>query len=310
MPGLALHTLCAAAVLVATIAQAETTRAPQITPQRLPVEVIKVRPIQDKGAPADSLTITPKQEKKDPFDMFSGGPAGFLLSQYLKTTADFGPDAARHQRMALDELQQAPANVKQQMVSELVAAYGRLPEADYERRWLLIDTLAQLDREEAVEHLGKIALSDVPPERIKRKDDAWSSRDEEISIRLAAVRGLSRLSARQVQAADTKLVTIAGQAKWLAIKKHAIQGYLDAPAKRAKAPALDTYRKSPIFTQRLTDLKKQLPPEARKLADEVGTLKPDLGIPEEVKKAVQEKKTRKEPQKQDPPPAVQKGGRQ
>ncbi len=306
-----LCTLCAVSCIVST-ANAETVRAPVgIRPGPATLVTANQLPKQDKGAPADTFTPAPDgTAKKDPFDLFSGGPAGFLLSQYLKTTVDFAPDAARRQRMALSELQKADESVKRQMVSELVAAYQRLPEEDYDRRWLLIDTLAQLERAEAVEHLSGIALTALPPERLMRKGEEWSSRDDEIAIRLAAVRGLARLSAMKVSAADKKLISIAGRSTLPAIKKQAIQGYLDAPVRSLKTGTLEGYRKSPDFNRRFTDLKRQLPAEAQRLADEVVTVKPDIAVPDEVKQAVQNRKTRQEPATNDAPPVVKKGGLQ
>jgi hypothetical protein len=316
MSQLVFHVCCAALALVASTAFAQPVSGPQRTlSPTVPKTVVQERQVpgqvqgKEKGAAPDVLNLTqPQTAKRDPLDIFSGGPAGYLLSQYLKTAVDFTPEAARRQRMALNALKQAPPNVRQQMVSELVAAYQRMPEGEYDRRWLLVDTLSQLDDQQSTEHLGMIALTALPPERVNRKNADWSSRDEEISIRLAAVRGLTKLSAKQVSAAEGKLILIAARSNITAVRKQAILGYVDAPARSAKIGTLEGFRKTPVFTQRLTNIKRQIPPDAQKMADEVTMIKPDISIPVEVIQAVQNRKMRIEPQQNDPAPAARKGG--
>lgn len=298
------------AAFFASTAFADTRSMTQRTSPVTPPQMVKQRTVQEQSPPADALVLTPPVKKRDPFNMFSGGPAGYLLSQYLKTTVEFTPDAARRERMAMMAIHKAPPQVRQQMVSEIMAAYQRLPEMDYDRRWLLVNTLAQLGDEKATEAFGTIALSALPPERLMRKKNTeWSSRDEEVSIRLAAVRGLNKLAARKISMAEQKLIFVANRSPLVAVRKQAIMGYVFAPTRSLKTGTMEGFSKSPLFAQRLMNIKNQLPPDARKMADEVTSLKPDISTPVAVRNAIMDRSKRIEPQIQDPPPIIRKGGR-
>ena len=232
---------------------------------------------RDEIGPPDRL-LPPEPvagERPEPVAVFSSGAAGQLLARQMKTMVDFGEGAARRHRVSLALLRSTPEETQQQMVSELVAAYARLPEPAYHQRWLVITLLAELGRAEALDFLTELALSDLPPERLSGGEHQASSQAEELAIRLAAVRGVGRLASRESPDADQSLLEIARSSSRRSVTIRAIHAYLYAPLFTMDTLALDDFRQSDEYELRLVALRESLPPDALELL-EVAPLSPQL----------------------------------
>ncbi|MCP3958626.1 MAG: hypothetical protein GY719_12305 [bacterium] len=240
------------------------------------------------AAPADQL-LGPGpivEPGKEPFTIFSGGAAGRLLTRHMTTMVDFSEGAARRHRVSRAWLLGAPEDTQQQMLSEAVAAYARLPEPSYGERWLTVSVLADLERSESLDFLSEIALAEIPPERLSQLDPHASSRGEELAIRLATVRGISRLASRGNPAADMRLLEIVSTSPHRALAVRAIHGFLHAPLYQLDRVPLDQFHQSDEYRRRLTVVRGTLPPEMRDLL-EVRPLSRDLApTPPDVIEAI------------------------
>ncbi len=259
--------------------------------------------------PADTLSESSEQPSaKDPLDIFSGGPAGILLSQYLRTATAYTEGAARQQRRAFARMRNAKPEIQQQLVPELAAAYQRLPETDYDRRWLLIDTLGQLQTPESLDYLGQIAQTGLPDEKMPKAARHQATNDQEIAIRLAAVRGITKLARRSLPKADKLLLEVARKSPVRGVKNQAIHGYLHAPQRTTKMHSAGEYRMTPTYSQRLTVLKRTLPVEVYKPAERA-YLSPRLfASPPEIIQRKQAE-TKKESRESSAPPTIRRGGK-
>jgi len=185
---------------------------------------------------------------------FSGAEAGADIARYLGIVASPGPDAARRERVALAQLQKKSKKLKSQMVSELYAAYMRMKETDYYKKWLLVNTLGKLNMQVGLNVLHKIAISPIPEEKFKQVNDAVSSRAEESLIRFAAIQGISRYALNHKGDGEKLLFNIATRAKAKAVKNIAVQWYLYLPMKLDKKSDTKKYQNTRVFKNRVQKL--------------------------------------------------------
>ena len=236
--------------------------------------------------PPDQLTLTVAGPRPEPFAVFSGGAASGLLTRHMRTMVDFSEGAARRHRVSVVSLRSASEELQRQMLSELIAAYARLPEAAYRLRWLTVSALADLERSEALETLSAIALSELPPERLSQLDPHASSQGEELAIRLATVRGVARLASRGNATADSRLLEMVESSPHRAIRLQAIQGFLYAPLHLLDRVPLSRYRQSDEYLRRLAVVRETLPAGMQELL-EVQPLSSELApTPTEVMDAI------------------------
>lgn len=242
---------------------------------------------EPRPEPADNLSLVKdvSPDERDQLDIFSGGRAGLYLSQHLHTVTDFSPGVARREMLSLNNLKKQDEKLKAQMVSELLAAYARLEEEKYELRWLVIDLLAQLEINEAVDELSEISLVKIPPERM-RANHHQSSIGEEIAIRLASVQGVVKLAANGNQLAQESLIQIARRSPVRVVKIHAVHAYLLSPLKSMKIKSLEDYKRSDIYQRQLETLRRQLPEETIKLVEIKAASLKNMPVPDDVLNSV------------------------
>ncbi len=147
------------------------------------------------------LGLPDANASKIAWDLFSGTQAGSLLTGHLKTSMNFIEGAARRERVSLMHLRNQSEELQKQMVAESIAAYYRLNEEEYFKRWSVVDLLSELENGNALDMLEEIALSTVPAEKFpfpvasnNKNSKFVQSRELEVRIRLAAVRGIVKLS--------------------------------------------------------------------------------------------------------------------
>lgn len=90
-------------------------------------------------------------------------------------------------------------------VKVVVAEYAALPEDQYLDRWSLVELLSALRHRSALDALGRIVASEIPPERSK-DPHSFSTAGEEVMIRTTAVDALGRLRAAGVAEAGRLLL--------------------------------------------------------------------------------------------------------
>lgn len=195
----------------------------------------------------------------DPFDLFSGSIAGRALSEHLRVATRYDDFAARRYRMSLARLKSP--ELSRQAVAELASAYARLPSAAYDQRWLIVHTLGELERSDALDALADVAARTVPAAIASADESTSSPREEEISIRLAAVRGIARLAQLGYRGADDQLLALARTSTVLAVQLQAVQAYLNAARIDTRATSLAAYRQTRAFAARADVVRRTLPRE-------------------------------------------------
>jgi hypothetical protein len=136
------------------------------------------------GAPP-AITTPAKPAPSSPF---STSPAGVELTSLLASVFVTGPDASKRYQQQLER-----ARSQAGVVDELVAAYGKVPPQDYSTRQVLVAMLTDLQLPAAIPSLASIASAAVPERRpvAPHALDPW---EEEVLIRVTAVRGLGALT--------------------------------------------------------------------------------------------------------------------
>jgi hypothetical protein len=120
-------------------------------------------------------------------------PAPLELDDELRTWLQFAydPDEASREReeAALARLRVDPARSSR----VLAEAYDRVDERSYDLRWALVYCAGSLNALAALPLLARVLEAEIPPER---SDDVhhFSTRGEETSLRLQAVRGIAALA--------------------------------------------------------------------------------------------------------------------
>lgn len=154
----------------------------------------------------------------------------------LAMPAEMPAEADRRYAESLEGLRRSPTEV----ADLLTAAYREIEPTRYYERWGLAKTLADLQAPAAYDTLAQIARAPLPPERNEDLHH-FSTREEEVIIRLRALEGLALLAAQGHKAADADLLSLAIDRpdSNSAIQTRAIKAYLRAgPDYEARAKLL------------------------------------------------------------------------
>ncbi|MGH9840896.1 MAG: HEAT repeat domain-containing protein [Blastocatellia bacterium] len=129
---------------------------------------------------------------------FPNTPAGNALSAHIQNVVATGPGADARYQASLEGLRQHLPEV----VTILAETYQATDKTLYPTRWALVQTLANLRAEAAVDPLIQIAREPVPPPR-GGDNDGLDPYEEESLIRMVAIQGLGYLVGANDAAAQT-----------------------------------------------------------------------------------------------------------
>ncbi len=127
--------------------------------------------------------------------VFPSTPAGRLLSEHLGAMHAAGPDAERKYQSSLTALRAHGPEV----IALVKDALKRTDKARHGARWALVQTLADLRLDEALDPLVAISNEPIPPPGALERDSPVY--DEEVLLRLVAIQGLGHLAVRNDAAA-------------------------------------------------------------------------------------------------------------
>jgi hypothetical protein len=131
-----------------------------------------------------------------------------------------GEHAEACYQQALDGLARRGKEVTQALAEEM----DRLDAASYLDRWALVQLMAELKQEAALDPLDRLLSSPVPEER-SSNPHSFTTAGEELMIRTTAVEAVTRVAAEGSQRACELLLRHARHENF-SIKRAAIQGYL------------------------------------------------------------------------------------
>lgn len=123
-------------------------------------------------------------------------------------------------QQALDALARRAKEVTKALAEEL----DRLEESSYLDRWALVQLMAELKHESALEALDRLLASRVPDER-SSDPHSFTTAGEEVMIRTSAVEAATRIAADGSERARELLLRHAAHENF-SVKRAAIQGYL------------------------------------------------------------------------------------
>ncbi|HEU4405984.1 MAG TPA: hypothetical protein VFS43_12020 [Polyangiaceae bacterium] len=190
---------------------------------------------------------------------FSATPVGNALASYVAAELSVQGASVASRSAATAYLRAHPSEV----TSELLAAYDRLPEGQYQARWYIVRTLSALELREAAGALDSIVQREVPPERWAPAPHGKSSVREEEIVRARAIGGLRSLA-------------IAGSPEASAALRRALSSPL-VPVKMAATQAyLAAGRRS---TARVAEARALLPPDQQRWVDLRPATATDLAVP-------------------------------
>ena len=182
-----------------------------------------VRPKEVNAKKPDQVSVDEGGAR--PGARFPNTPVGRALEQHLKTLMDISAGADERKERSLTELRKKPKEASE----ALLAAYHAADPKDFFARWLLSQTLSELNSAETYAGLRGIAFSEVPAD-LKDNDLEGSQRANESAIRQSSVAGLTRLARAGNAAAEKDLLSLAlnPPSKDDAVRTMAIKGYLAA----------------------------------------------------------------------------------
>lgn len=149
-------------------------------------DIFRMGSSDDQSQPdtASAQTTTPHR-----LMYFANDNMGRLLEGHLHRMVKFDRDAERNYQASLVQLRKDAVKV----VPLLAAAFEKMPEKEFARRWTVMETLREMEHPSALKTLKAVALSPVPQERWT-DDQERSSQDQEVFIRATAIDGLAVLS--------------------------------------------------------------------------------------------------------------------
>lgn len=174
-------------------------------------------------------------------EVFPDTAIGRQLKEHLTIIVAVDEDSEQRYQQSLARLRNNPGVVK-----AIFAAYTASPEELYFQRQLLVETLKEMRSEEALDYLHRIASEPIPQEKFTTKGAEYSTREEEIIVRVTAIEGINYL-ASEGNAAD-KLLSGYVTHEDLTVRQLAVRGYLSAAGEETRA-------------KRIARLKTVLPPE-------------------------------------------------
>jgi hypothetical protein len=146
-------------------------------------------------------------------------PAGQQIKEHFTAMAGVGKDAEANYQKSLAAMRANPA-----LTPVLMEVYDAIPEEDYFRRTLVVETLKEMHSADALPYLVRIANATIPIDRLP-KNTEMDTRESEIVIRITAVQGLSTLAAGNSKAASDSLLKLVGHSD-LTVRQMAARGYL------------------------------------------------------------------------------------
>ena len=209
-----------------------------------------LQPIKPKPS---SLNSKHSQESI-PYSYLPDNDIGNFLRQHFLNATAFGESAEDNYKKSLQLLKEHSLDA----IDTLLKAYENLNSEQYFTRWLIVNTISQLESENAIAPLGLIAKTKIPVEKYNVNKIGYSSVQKEVIIRLAAVRGLSLLARKKFTDAENALVHLSIHGENNALKIMSIQGYLSSEFNIKKFRNWTIYQQSPQYSQRLMYLKNLL----------------------------------------------------
>ncbi len=153
-----------------------------------------------------------------------------------------------------------------EVVATVAQALSELPEAAYWQRWMLIELVGSLITPESIELLQLQGSAAVPPERYPLDASHVSSVGEELTIRFAAIRGLTYIAWKlENTAAVDGLQAVATSSTSTSVRKFAVRRLLRFRAESevlAILPLVDRWMVTDVYD--VTELPLITPP-----ADEI-----------------------------------------
>lgn len=142
------------------------------------------------------------------------------ITEAINRMGGAGEQAEACYQQALDGL----ARRAKEVVKALAEEMDRLEESGYLDRWSLVQLMAEMKHESALEALDRLLASKIPDER-SSDPHSFTSVGEEVMIRTSAVEAATRIAADGSERARELLLRHASHENF-SVKRAAIQGYL------------------------------------------------------------------------------------
>lgn len=142
------------------------------------------------------------------------------ISEAINRMGGAGEHAEACYQQALDAL----ARRAKEVVKALAEEMDRLEESSYLDRWALVQLMAEMKHESALDALDRLLASKIPEER-SGDPHSFTSAGEEVMIRTSAVEAATRIAAEGSERARELLLRHAAHDNF-SVKRAAIQGYL------------------------------------------------------------------------------------
>jgi len=142
------------------------------------------------------------------------------ITEAINRMGGAGENAEACYQQALDALARRAKEVTSAVAEEL----DRLEESSYLDRWALVQLLAELKHESALEALDRLLASKIPDER-SSDPHSFTTAGEEVMIRTSAVEAVTRIAADGSERARELLLRHAAHENF-SVKRAAIQGFL------------------------------------------------------------------------------------
>lgn len=163
------------------------------------------------------------------FDRSTDAELANRLVDAINLMGGVGERAEACYQGALDGL----ARRSKEAVQALAEEYERLPAAQYLDRWALVQLMAELKHEAAVDPLDRLLASRMPAEE-SADPHSFSTAGEEVMIRTTAVEAVTRIAADGSARALEVLLRHSASENF-SVKRAAIQGYLAHGGEQARA---------------------------------------------------------------------------
>ena len=176
----------------------------------------------------DAASSSPLVQSKSDFP---DTPLGAQVAKHVELLAAVGDDAEVNYQKSLIELRSELPEV----IEIIYQAYMKMETTRYFKRWVLVETLRELQSDSILFVLERIAFSDIP-------DELWSdpenfSIDKESNIRVTAVDGIAELAkGKNVRAVE--ILKRLFNHEELSIRRRAIRGYLSIGNYKERADSL------------------------------------------------------------------------
>lgn len=157
--------------------------------------------------------------------LFYDTKIGGVLSRFFSTLGSFDQVTLAEQAAALDALK----SNRDVASNELIDAYYRVDQSDYNLRYDIMYTLAELGSTVSLPIFVDVSESPLPPrvsESHINQQTAHGTFKEELFVRMRAVSGLKNLGDQDVKGARDALLRLSLNAENITIRSDAIKAYL------------------------------------------------------------------------------------